>query len=594
MTYDEVMTALRNAHAAGDQAAAQRLAALAQSLRQPAPDVSGGDNPSGMQQPARQLSPYQMQPGETREAYEARLATLPSPELTPEAQALQERSTNEIVRPLDYRLMDNLVGYDDGVMSPGEKTAAALNLAGEGLSFGVVGDEANAGFDALIGRGNYDERLDRYRSNEAQFQEENPVLAFGAEVIPAMAAPYGALANVGGIGRRMATGGILGALGGGTYGFMEGEGGLDERIDSARNAGILGAIGGAAAPVLVAGVQRGVDGLLQSRAVRNIARNAPSMDDLRARATALYNQADQAAALPRTGLAPAVQGITDDARNLAMDPMLTPTASRVADNLADAATSPDPNITFRELDVLRRQANIPAGDFTNPAQAAIGSRMIEGIDDFIDQADPALSEALGEARDMWSRLRRSETIENAISRAQNQASGFENGIRVQFRALLNNPRAMRGFTAAEREAIEGVVRGSTLGNAMRLLGKFGFDFQQNTNALGAALGAGVGSLGGLPFAIGVPAVGSAARFASERMTNAGANRVLGLLANGGISNVPQVSQAGANAAQQGLLGMVAPSASNVEMSPREIAQLLASVPGNVAGRLQDGLLSLAQ
>jgi hypothetical protein len=371
---------------------------------------------------------------------------------------------------------------------------------------------------------------------------------------------------------------------------MEGEGGLDQRIDSARNAGILGAIGGAAAPVLVAGVQRGVDGLLRSRAVRNIARNAPSMDDLRARATALYNQADNAAALPRTGLAPAVQGITDDARNLAMDPMLTPTASRVADNLADAATSPDPNITFRELDVLRRQANIPAGDFTNSAQAAIGSRMIEGIDDFIDQADPALSQVLGEARDMWSRLRRSETIENAISRARNQASGFENGIRVQFRQLLNNPRAMRGFTAAEREAIEGVVQGTTIGNAMRLLGKFGFDFQQNTNALGAALGAGAGSLmgGGLATAIAVPAVGSAARFMSERMTNAGANRVLGLLAAGGMQNMPRVSQAGVNAAQTGLLGGVAPTAAEMDMTPGEVAALVRSLPS----RAVNGLLNL--
>ena len=50
-------------------------------------------------------------------------------------------------------IADNVVGLDNGVMSPGEKLGTALNAGGESMTLGIVGDEAAAAFDAAIGNG---------------------------------------------------------------------------------------------------------------------------------------------------------------------------------------------------------------------------------------------------------------------------------------------------------------------------------------------------------------------------------------------------------------------------------------------------------
>jgi len=42
------------------------------------------------------------------------------------------------------RVKDNVVGVDDGIMSPGEKLGTLLNMGGESLTLGIVGDEAAA------------------------------------------------------------------------------------------------------------------------------------------------------------------------------------------------------------------------------------------------------------------------------------------------------------------------------------------------------------------------------------------------------------------------------------------------------------------
>lgn len=111
------------------------------------------------------------------------------------------------------RLKDNVVGVDDGVMSLGEKAATALNMGGEGLTLGVVGDEAAARADALVGRGSYDERLDKYRGGERQFSEENPVAAMASQVIPSLAVPGLGIARTAGLLGKSITGAATGSAG---------------------------------------------------------------------------------------------------------------------------------------------------------------------------------------------------------------------------------------------------------------------------------------------------------------------------------------------------------------------------------------------
>lgn len=422
----------------------------------------------------------------------------------------------------------------------------------QGLTFGYS-DELASRAMAGMGRVPQEDIATGLRDQLDQYRTDSPVQAYGLEIAGLLANPVSRLGPGQGtlpvqMAQGAATGGLLGYL----YGTGTEEGGLAQRALGAVDDALLGGVVGAGLPAVGAAVGRGVDAIRNSRAMREASRLAPSMDDIRAAATRLYDQADTAV-MPRSGLTATAQQVQDDAARMAMDPMLTPTAARVVDNVTDAATAPDPNISFRELDILRRQAGIAAGDITNRPQAAIGAQVQDAIDTFIENTDPQTSAVLKEARDLWGRLRRSEIVERAIENAGRQASGFENGIRIQFRQILNNPRVARSFTQAERDAMEQVIRGTPLGNAMRWLGKLGVGLTQNTNAVGATLGAGVGAaLGGPIGAVALPAVATAARKGAEITTQRAAENLVPLIASGGIPNLPQLAPAIREA--MGLLG----------------------------------------
>jgi len=117
------------------------------------------------------------------------------------------------------------------------------------------------------------------------------------------------------------------------------------------------------------------------------------------------------------------------------------------------------------------------------------------------------------------RAKRSEIIDDAIERAKNQASGFENGLRSQFRSILNSKKKMAGFSAEEKKAIETIVRGGKLENTAKALGKFGFAEGQASSMLMASVGvAGGAAAGGMTGAAVVPAVGSVARNYAQKLT----------------------------------------------------------------------------
>jgi len=195
------------------------------------------------------------QAGEGRDAYRARVEAsrgAVQPSAASQAMDAQAEGAIDMGRPLSYRLQDNLIGINDGVMSPGEKLGTALNIGGESITLGLVGDEAAAAADSLTGRGSYDDRLASYRGDERQFREENPTLAFGSEFLPAFLPGAGlatAMGKVGTTAGRVGLGLLGGAAAGGTQGFMEGEGGWSNRLNNAViPAALGGAIGGALEP----------------------------------------------------------------------------------------------------------------------------------------------------------------------------------------------------------------------------------------------------------------------------------------------------------------------------------------------------------
>lgn len=178
-----------------------------------------------------------------------------------QAQAAAQAQATEPVAPdapprsfLD-RIIDNVVGRDDGVMSFGEKLGAMLNKGGESMTLGLVGDEADAAIEsALMPGATYEDRLRHHRGAEEQLEQENPGLALGAAIGGAMM-PVGAVGlglRGAGMGARILGSGLAGAGQAGLYGFMEGEGTEDRARDAVVNALIGGGVGAAAPPVVSA------------------------------------------------------------------------------------------------------------------------------------------------------------------------------------------------------------------------------------------------------------------------------------------------------------------------------------------------------
>ena len=375
--------------------------------------------------------------------------------------------------------------------------------AGDGVFFGF-GDEISArlnamtGYDANTGTyGNwgttYDDQLAAVRGQEKQFREDHPVASFGAEFAGAMlpaAVGVGAVgqgANIWSkIGRGAAAGGAMGAA----YGFGEGEGGVGGRVENARNNGLIGLAAGAAIPAVGGVIGSAARGRAARKAVREAARNAPSTEELRAIGNSLYRQIDDAGVQIKPGAFDDLRGsVLDYLRaNTGFDELpgpgsLTPGTARVMEIMDQAgqrmAQDPTAALPFRSLDQMRRQAGAAAGNVTNRTDKAAGSAVIQQLDDFVQRLSPddvvagnvdSLQSAIPQARDVWSRMTKSQLVDDAMERSENYLSGSASGVRNQFKNLLQNKKIASGFNAAEKAALRQVTHGSPIDQIVNLAG----------------------------------------------------------------------------------------------------------------------------
>jgi len=252
---------------------------------------------------------------------------------------------------------------------------------------------------------------------------------------------------------------------------------------------------------------------------------APTAENLKKAARGIYNELDDAGAIVTSKRINSLgAGIAKKATREGIDPTLHPKSTAALNRIIQAQDNP---LTTTELDTLRKIAKSAAASI-DPADARMGSIMVNMIDDFMDDLKPhdfAKGAAKGvgakykDARQLYQRAKKSELLDEAISKAQNQATGFENGIRVQFRSLLNNKKKMRGFSAEEKSAMQKVVQGTTAANLTKLIGKLGFSEDQAVRMLLPAGGMMAGGAAfGTPGAIAVPIIGQVSRKLSQTLT----------------------------------------------------------------------------
>ncbi|MBX5089344.1 hypothetical protein [Rhizobium lentis] len=458
---DELSNALINADKAGDVDAARALAAEIQRMRAQQP-LSAESRAL-----AADLSSMTQNPGE--------------------AIASQRAETNRA----QY---EQLPEWKKAIVAAGD----TADLLANGVTFGF-GNKAAAAGRALFTDKTYDQELLKMRERTQDSRDRAGSAGVASEVVGSVAAPVAAAGKGLTIAGRLGTAGMKGATGlaarsglmgleGAGYGSLTA---LGNDQDVSTGAG-LGFVGGAAGNVIGEGISAGVSKIA---GLFNKKPSVPNIDDLAALKDAAYKRADNAGVVytPKA-VAKVNTNIVNDLTDMGYDPALMPGAAVAVKRLQDLEGQ---NVTLTGLDTIRKIASngfIPG----NKANNAAVSKIVNSIDDMIDNAgaDDILvgngagaAGALKEARSLASRVAKHSKVEQAVNRADLQASStgsggnVDNATRQKLRKILENPR---GFSVDERAALETAVRGTTGQNALRLAGKL----SPSGNGLMAALGVG--------------------------------------------------------------------------------------------------------
>jgi hypothetical protein len=260
------------------------------------------------------------------------------------------------------------------------------------------------------------------------------------------------------------------------------------------------------------------------------ARAVPTAEELKAAAHAAYKRAEEAGVVVRPQSVENLQGrLVQQLSREGIDPTLHPATTAALRRLGER----EGPLTLEDVEIMRRVAKEAEKAATQPADQRLARMLVDELDEFIDglstrdviAGDPELAtRMLRDARNLWSRARKAELVEELIDRAQTRAgahytqAGMEHALRQEFKALALNKRRMRMFTPQEQAAIKSIARGSSIENTLRNLGKFDPTTGGMAAFISAALGGGVAMAGGGLLGAAVPAIGFAAKRAATRMT----------------------------------------------------------------------------
>lgn len=190
---------------------------------------------------------------------------------------------------------------------------------------------------------------------------------------------------------------------------------------------------------------------------------------------ALYDVAANAGVTVRpNAINNAAGNVTMKLKSFGFDKDLQPKTAVVAKKLLEARNK---TLDLAELDNIRKMASGIAREQSAAASDRAASGIIvEQIDNIINDTSNFSAgsfqalEALKQGREVWKRKMKTETLEEIVEKAQNQATGFENGLVIHLRALANNKTKLRAFSKAEQKMIKNVVRRGSGHGALRALG----------------------------------------------------------------------------------------------------------------------------
>lgn len=163
----------------------------------------------------------------------------------------------------------------------------------------------------------------------------------------------------------------------------------------------------------------------------------------------------------------------------------TPTGYPKVTGAIEELTSTEQPKDWTELQALRKM--IRSGQKSaDSEERRLASILLDEYDNYllnVPKSDiasgdvKAASKAWDEARDAYSRMKKSEVFEDMLAEAKLDKSKFtqsgeENSLAKQLRQLAKNEKRMRLFTSDEQEAIKKAAEGGTMQNLLKFFGRF--------------------------------------------------------------------------------------------------------------------------
>lgn len=349
----------------------------------------------------------------------------------------------------------------------------------------------------------------------------------------------------GGVGKTAAA-----ATEGAAYGGLYGAGNAEE------GARLQDAAIGAGAGALTGGLLEGAGNAI-ARAVAPKGPATRTAADLAQEGRALYDTATSAGVTVKPkAISHAAGNVTMKLKSFGFDKDLQPKTAVVAKKLLEARGKA---LDLAELDNIRKMAaGISREQSAASSDRAAASIIVEQIDNIIDDAtnfsagsSQALA-ALKQAREVWKRKMKTETIEDIVEKAKNQATGFENGLVIHLRALANNKTKFRAFSKEEQKLIKNVVRRGSGHGALRALGMLA----PNSTFGGLVAGGTVAGSGILPGAA-LATAGGLARAGAGALTRGKVNTLQRAVSTGQTPNMlalPNYLRPAIGAATAGTVG----------------------------------------
>lgn len=461
-----------------------------------------------------------------------------APQAAPQAQTGSEAAQPQ-ERGFWQRVGDNVIGFDDGVTSPGEKLGRAINDLGTQFLGGVnegIADIAAAPVELTTGAVNLGTTGINALAGTSIPQITDPV--GGSRDMQAVMSPFVTAPEPQGMAQRFSRsiGRDTGASAVPALGMASrAQAPANALLTTAQSAFGSGAAAQAAREVtdnqiveILAGLVGGAAPIARQRTPRP---QVATRGELRDGAEALYERGRA-----RAGADPASVGSLRQQVNVELqaNSRITPTGRVLADG----------NVK-KYLDVLDDfdQRPMSPGEMQNvrsflqdaAASADAGERrmgavLLRQFDDWRGQHVPEFREADA----IYARAKRAEDVDYRIEKAERRADSTGTGgnavntARQNIRQILDNPKARRGYTAEEIAAMEDIVRGTPSTNALRLLGRLSptsgaLPLMGNIAGVGVAPGVGMAAMG----------AASGAKGLSEILTNRQINALSELIRNGG-------------------------------------------------------------